>query len=163
MTRWELRQTWVSTGSVADNISYGRYGRCTLEEVQQAAQAANAHEFIEKLPQGYDTLVGDRGLLLSGGQRQRVAIARALLKVSCFPGFPDGVSIITVSQGALAMRCAFKCHPPSPLTKAQLHQQSSTMQVCSWLCHACVDIHESCLRGPVVLCITTKLVCCRHL
>ena len=68
-------------GSVADNISYGRYGRCTLEEVQQAAQAANAHEFIEQLPQGYDTLVGDRGLLLSGGQRQRVAIARALLKV----------------------------------------------------------------------------------
>ena len=68
-------------GSVADNISYGRYGRCTLAEVQAAAQAANAHDFIQQLPQGYDTLVGDRGLLLSGGQRQRVAIARALLKV----------------------------------------------------------------------------------
>ncbi|KAK9862820.1 hypothetical protein WJX84_000045 [Apatococcus fuscideae] len=70
------------SGSIADNISYGRYGRCSLEQVIRAAQAANAHDFITALPQGYDTLVGDRGLLLSGGQRQRVAIARALLKDS---------------------------------------------------------------------------------
>ncbi len=53
-------------GSIADNIAYGRYGRCSEEEVVAAATAANAHEFITQLPQGYETLVGDRGALLSG-------------------------------------------------------------------------------------------------
>ena len=70
-----------SAGTIADNIAYGRYGRCTHDEVEAAARAANAHDFIVELPQGYSTTVGDRGTLLSGGQRQRVAIARALLKV----------------------------------------------------------------------------------
>ena len=58
------------------------YGRldATQEEVEAVAHAANAWEFIDKLPQGYDTLVGERGLKLSGGQRQRIAIARALLR-----------------------------------------------------------------------------------
>ena len=68
-------------GTIADNIAYGRYGRCTHDDVEAAAKAANAHDFIMELPQGYSTTVGDRGTLLSGGQRQRVAIARALLKV----------------------------------------------------------------------------------
>ena len=70
-----------SEGSIGDNIAYGRYGRCSQAEIENAARAANAHDFIFSLPEGYDTVVGDRGLLLSGGQRQRVAIARALLKV----------------------------------------------------------------------------------
>lgn len=64
--------------SIADNIRYGRLG-ATDAEVIKAAKQANAHEFIEKLPQGYKTLVGERGTKLSGGQRQRVAIARAIL------------------------------------------------------------------------------------
>ena len=68
-------------GSITDNIAYGLYGRCEQSQVEKAARAANAHDFITQLPEGYDTLVGDRGLLLSGGQRQRIAIARALLKV----------------------------------------------------------------------------------
>lgn len=55
------------SGSIADNIAYGKCGRCTLEEIQAAAEAANAHEFIIELPDGYNTLVGDRGTLLSGG------------------------------------------------------------------------------------------------
>ena len=66
--------------SVASNIAYGDLAGAPLEEVRKAAEAAFAAEFIEKLPQGYDTLVGENGVLLSGGQRQRLAIARALLK-----------------------------------------------------------------------------------
>jgi subfamily B ATP-binding cassette protein MsbA len=66
-------------GSVRDNIRYGRL-EATDEEVFEAARAANAHDFITALPEGYDTEVGDRGSRLSGGQRQRIAIARAILK-----------------------------------------------------------------------------------
>ncbi len=66
--------------TVANNIAYGDLQGAPLEAVRQAAEAAYAAEFIEKMPQGYDTLVGENGVLLSGGQRQRLAIARALLK-----------------------------------------------------------------------------------
>lgn len=67
--------------SVAENIAYGRPDAdVSKDDIIKAAKAANAHEFIIALPQGYDTLVGERGGLLSGGQRQRIAIARALLK-----------------------------------------------------------------------------------
>jgi subfamily B ATP-binding cassette protein MsbA len=67
------------SGTVAENIGYGRPD-ATAAEIEAAARAAHAHEFIERLPEGYATLVGERGVKLSGGQRQRVAIARALLK-----------------------------------------------------------------------------------
>jgi subfamily B ATP-binding cassette protein MsbA len=67
------------SGTVRENIAYARPG-ATVAEVEAAARAAHAHEFVERLQQGYDTLVGERGVKLSGGQRQRVAIARALLK-----------------------------------------------------------------------------------
>ncbi len=66
-------------GTVRENIAYGR-ARATGDEVEQAARAANAHEFIAALPDGYDAIVGERGVKLSGGQRQRIAIARAILK-----------------------------------------------------------------------------------
>lgn len=66
-------------GSIADNIAYGKSGASTAE-IREAAQQANADEFIEKFPDGYATMVGDRGIKLSGGQRQRIAIARAFLK-----------------------------------------------------------------------------------
>ena len=65
--------------SIADNIRVGR-PEATEAEVRRAAELAHAAEFIEALPAGYDTLVGERGVKLSGGQRQRVAIARAILK-----------------------------------------------------------------------------------
>jgi subfamily B ATP-binding cassette protein MsbA len=67
-------------GSIADNIAYGAGGAPEAEAVRRAADAANASEFIARLPQGIDTPIGENGALLSGGQRQRVAIARAMLK-----------------------------------------------------------------------------------
>jgi subfamily B ATP-binding cassette protein MsbA len=65
--------------TVANNIAYARLGT-PLVAIERAAQNALAHDFIERLPQGYRTVIGDRGVKLSGGQRQRLAIARALLK-----------------------------------------------------------------------------------
>jgi len=66
--------------TIANNIAYGRLGGATREQVRAAATAAHAADFIEALPEGYDTQVGEDGMMLSGGQRQRLAIARALLK-----------------------------------------------------------------------------------
>ncbi|TCS88393.1 ATP-binding cassette subfamily B protein [Anseongella ginsenosidimutans] len=66
-------------GSIMENISYGKIGS-SRKEIEEAAHRANAHEFIMSFPEGYDTVVGERGVKLSGGQRQRIAIARALLK-----------------------------------------------------------------------------------
>jgi ATP-binding cassette subfamily B protein len=66
-------------GTVAENIQYGSFD-ATPAEIMQAAKMAEAHEFIQQLPRGYDTIVGERGQKLSGGQRQRLAIARAILK-----------------------------------------------------------------------------------
>ena len=73
------QDTILFNGSVYENILYGRLD-ATREEVIEAAQSANAHEFISQLPESYDTQIGERGCQLSGGQRQRIAIARAILK-----------------------------------------------------------------------------------
>ena len=72
------QDVFLFDGTIEENISYGRRD-ASLAEVQSAARAANAHEFIARLDQGYDTLIGERGVRLSGGQKQRLAIARALL------------------------------------------------------------------------------------
>ncbi|WP_455654455.1 lipid A export permease/ATP-binding protein MsbA [Phascolarctobacterium sp.] len=73
------QETMLFNGSVYDNILYGRLD-ATREEIETAAKAANAHDFIMQLSDGYETKLGDRGVNLSGGQRQRIAIARAILK-----------------------------------------------------------------------------------
>jgi ATP-binding cassette subfamily B protein len=73
-----LQEPFLFFGTIADNIAYGKPG-ATRAEVVAAARAAHAHEFILRLPQGYDSLVGERGQGLSGGERQRISIARALL------------------------------------------------------------------------------------
>ena len=72
------QDVFLFDGSVRDNIAYGRH-EATDADVEDAARRANAHEFIVKLPEGYDTFVGERGVKLSGGQQQRLAIARAIL------------------------------------------------------------------------------------
>jgi subfamily B ATP-binding cassette protein MsbA len=76
-----LQDTVLFYGSVRENIAYGRM-KATENEILEAAKLANADEFIEKMPHGYDTLVGERGVTLSGGQRQRIGIARAILRNS---------------------------------------------------------------------------------
>ncbi|MFY9724102.1 MAG: ABC transporter ATP-binding protein [Bryobacteraceae bacterium] len=73
------QDTFLFNDTVARNIAYARPGT-PPEEIRRAAETALAHEFVERLPEGYQTVIGDRGLRLSGGQRQRIAIARALLK-----------------------------------------------------------------------------------
>jgi len=74
-----LQDTVLLRGTVRDNIAFGRPG-ATDDEIVDAAKLANAHEFITRMPDGYDSLVGDRGMTLSGGQRQRIGIARALIR-----------------------------------------------------------------------------------
>jgi ATP-binding cassette subfamily B protein/subfamily B ATP-binding cassette protein MsbA len=72
------QEVFLFDGTVAQNIAYGRRG-ATQVEIEDAARRANAHEFIDRLPERYDTLIGERGFKLSGGQRQRLSIARAIL------------------------------------------------------------------------------------
>jgi subfamily B ATP-binding cassette protein MsbA len=72
-------QTILFNDTVRNNIAYGNL-KCSDQEVIDAAQAANAHDFIQRLPQGYETIIGEQGVKLSGGERQRISIARALLK-----------------------------------------------------------------------------------
>jgi subfamily B ATP-binding cassette protein MsbA len=73
------QETVLFSGSVRDNIAYGKL-HATSGEIEAAARAANAHDFVMQLHMGYETAVGERGIKLSGGQRQRIAIARAILK-----------------------------------------------------------------------------------
>ena len=73
------QETMLFSSSVRENIRYGRLD-ATDKEIEEAARAANAEEFILQLPEGYETKIGERGLNLSGGQRQRISIARAILK-----------------------------------------------------------------------------------
>jgi ATP-binding cassette subfamily B protein len=72
------QDVFLFSRSIAENISFGQPG-ATCAQIEEAAQAAQAHAFISTLPDGYDTVVGERGMTLSGGQRQRIALARAFL------------------------------------------------------------------------------------
>ncbi|MCS5480150.1 ABC transporter ATP-binding protein/permease [Corynebacterium sp. YIM 101645] len=74
-----FQEASLFSGTIAENIAYGRPG-ATGDEIREVARRANAHDFIERFPKGYDTIIGERGLRLSGGQKQRVAVARAMLK-----------------------------------------------------------------------------------
>ncbi|ESA35143.1 abc transporter [Leptolyngbya sp. Heron Island J] len=76
---WVSQDVFLFHGTVAENIAYGSF-EASHDQIIQAAQSAEAHDFIQQLPQGYDTVVGERGQKLSGGQRQRIAIARTILK-----------------------------------------------------------------------------------
>ncbi len=96
-----FEEAFLFSSSVRDNIAYGRPD-ASDEEIRTAARAAEADEFIQRLPDGYDTLVGERGLTLSGGQRQRLGLARALMTDPRVLILDDATSAIdTVTEAAI--------------------------------------------------------------
>jgi ABC-type multidrug transport system fused ATPase/permease subunit len=101
---------FLFSASVRENIAFGRVD-ATDEEVRRAAELAQAHEFIDPLPEGYDTVIGERGITLSGGQRQRVAIARALVvdpRVLIFDDATASVDATTEARIKLGLREAMR-------------------------------------------------------
>lgn len=97
-----LQEPFLFPLSVAENIAYGRPG-ASLAQIQSAARAANAHDFIGRLPQGYDTVLDERGANLSGGERQRLSIARALLKNAPILILDEPTSALDVETEAAIM------------------------------------------------------------
>ena len=94
------QDTYLFHGTVEDNLRLGK-PEASAQELEAAARAANAHEFIVRLPQGYDTVVGERGIRLSGGQRQRVAIARALLRDAPILILDEALSAVDAQNEAI--------------------------------------------------------------
>src|ERR671922_1731374 len=95
-----MQDTYLVHGTIAENLRFGKPD-ATQAELEAAARAANAHDFIMALPQGYETMVGERGLRLSGGQRQRLAIARALLKDAPVLLLDEALSSVDTENEAL--------------------------------------------------------------
>lgn len=93
--------------SLAENIAYGKPG-ASQAEIEEAAKLAHAHEFIKTLPEGYDTLVGERGVKLSGGQRQRIAIARAMIKDAPILLLDEATSALDSESEALIQDALWK-------------------------------------------------------
>ena len=94
------QDTYLFYGTVAENLRLAQ-PEATQQEIEAAARAANAHDFISALPKGYETLVGERGARLSGGQRQRVAIARALLKDASILVLDEALSSVDAQNEAI--------------------------------------------------------------
>jgi len=94
------QETLLFSSSIRENIAYGKPDASSAE-VEAAARAAHAHEFVKLLPEGYDTRVGERGIKLSGGQRQRVSIARAILKNSAVLILDEATSSLDTESEAL--------------------------------------------------------------
>jgi ABC-type multidrug transport system fused ATPase/permease subunit len=123
------QESFLFNDSILDNIRYG-HAEATMEQVRAACLAANAAEFIDKLPQGYDTIVGERGLRLSGGQKQRLSIARAflanpqilLLDEPTSSVEPDSEAAIVAALGRLmaGRTTVLTSHRPSLIARADV-------------------------------------------
>jgi ATP-binding cassette, subfamily B, bacterial len=113
--------------SIAENIAYGRPG-ASFQDIVTAAKVANAHDFIVALPNGYDTLVGERGLRLSGGERQRIALARAFLKDAPILILDEPTSAIDVATEALIMEAMQRVMVGR--TTLMIAHRLSTLEVC---------------------------------
>ncbi|MGH7769894.1 MAG: ABC transporter ATP-binding protein, partial [Candidatus Binatia bacterium] len=97
-----LQETVLFSTSIAENVAYANPG-ASFDDIVAAAKAANAHDFIARLPDGYDTAVGERGMRLSGGERQRIALARAFLKNAPILILDEPTSAVDVKTESLIM------------------------------------------------------------
>jgi ABC-type multidrug transport system fused ATPase/permease subunit len=134
---------FLFSATVGENIAFGRPG-ATDEEVEEAAQLAQAAEFIEKLPDGLDTMIGERGITLSGGQRQRIAIARALLvdpRILILDDATASVDATTEARIRLGLRQAMKDR-----TTIIIAHRLSTLALADEL--VVLDQGRICARGP---------------
>jgi ATP-binding cassette subfamily B protein len=122
-----MQETVLFSTSIAENIAYGRPG-ASFQDIVTAAKVANAHDFIVALPNGYDTLVGERGLRLSGGERQRIALARAFLKDAPILILDEPTSAIDVATEALIMEAMQRVM--AGRTTLMIAHRLSTLEVC---------------------------------
>jgi ATP-binding cassette subfamily B protein len=122
-----LQEPVLFSTSLAENIAYGRPG-ATFREIVAAARAANAHDFIVSLPNGYATLVGERGMMLSGGERQRIALARAFLKDAPLLILDEPTSAVDVTTEAAIMEAMQRVM--AGRTTLMIAHRLSTLDMC---------------------------------
>jgi ATP-binding cassette subfamily B protein len=122
-----LQEPVLFSTSIAENIAYANLG-ASSEEIVDAARAANAHEFITSLPEGYDTQVGERGMRLSGGERQRISLARAFLKDAPILILDEPTSSVDVKTEALIMEAMTRLMRGR--TTFMIAHRLSTLQEC---------------------------------
>ncbi|RXI98070.1 ABC transporter ATP-binding protein [Anaerobacillus alkaliphilus] len=120
-----LQESFLFSCSIRDNISYG-FPEATLEQIQDAAKRSDAHEFIMELPDGYDTILGERGMGLSGGQKQRIAIARSILINPSILILDDATSAVDMETEA-KIQAAFQEVMKGRTTFIIAHRISSLM------------------------------------
>ena len=122
------QDVYLFGGTVGENIAYGRPG-ATQAEIEEAARKANIHEFICSLPDGYDTLVGERGARLSGGQKQRISIARVFLRDPRILILDEATSALdNESEHAIQASLAElspRAHPPSTIAHRLVHHPAT--------------------------------------
>jgi ATP-binding cassette subfamily B protein len=126
-----LQEPVLFSASIAENIAYAKPD-ADFEEIEAAAQAANAHDFIRRLPAGYDTSVGERGMTLSGGERQRIALARAFLKDAPILIFDEPTSSVDVKSEAAIMESMERLM--AGRTTLMIAHRLSTLEACdAWI------------------------------